>query len=827
VDAEQATLAAQKQMKAGEGRSDAAAPNPDGLNPLAALATLIQYYSDPVRFADSRMGTRPPVETVPAPAASGTPAPAEPSPPPAVTTEPAGVLRVRRSEPPAQIITDEEIGAAIQKGVNWMIGQFENHKLVSANAGPRSNAYHNGMNALCVYSLLQSSYAIKDERLNLKGEFVRKLISVMKETSMDRGPVTYARALRATALALIDRKEDRLAMNMDVKYLLDSHIHGAYTYQALPGFRSRSRMDGPWDNSNSQYGLLGVWSGAEVGAEVNNLYWTAVEQHWTRSQLDDGSWGYAGYGESGSGRLSMAVAGIASLFVTHDYLDAPKFGSTVGRAPFSPALRKGLAWLETDDRAVSPEDGYTLYGIERVGLASGFKFLGEYDWYRTLARKVIGKQSPDGSWGSEQETAYALLFLARGRHPILMNKLRFEGYWANRPRDVANLARFASKELERPLNWQVVPIDRDWPEWTDSPILSIASHTPPKIAPQDLDKIRSFVAAGGMLFTQADGGKIEMDQWAQELAEQIFKPYVMQDLPDDHELYSLHYRVSGEDRPKLRYVTNGSRVLMVHSPSDLTQHWQLRADKSKRAAFELGVNLFLYAAGKSDLRNRLTSSYIPPLPAPPAGGSVNVVRVRYGGNWNPEPMAWTRFARYFQLETDVGINSAPLDMADMTILKTHVPTVAHLTGTEAVSFTPAQASALRQFVEAGGVLFVDACGGGPEFLDSARVLIGQAFPGARLAPVPADDAMVLASGPGMQDVSTPQLRPYVKVKSPGMVGRLETLTAGKGRVIVSPLDVTTGMLGGNSWGVHGFDPAYSSALMKNVLLWAAGSTKDK
>jgi hypothetical protein len=803
-------------------------PNGEGLNPMAALGTLIEYYADPMRFADSRAGRSPPVETQPPPHANGSAPSPQPEVVPPVATEPVGALRIRRLERPAELVTDEEIGRAIQKGANWMIGQFENHRLISVGASPRSNAYHNGLNALCVYALLQSSYAIKDERLNLKGEFVRKLVSVMKESSMERGPVTYARAIRATALALIDRKEDKLALNMDVKYLLDSHIHGAYTYQALPGYRGRSTRDGPWDNSNSQYGLLGVWSGAEVGSEVNNAYWMAVEQHWTKSQLEDGSWGYAGYGEGGTGRLSMAVAGIASLFVTHDYLDAPKFGTTVGRAPFSPALRKGLAWLETDDRPVSPQDGYSLYGIERVGLASGFKFLGEFDWYKALARKVIDKQSADGSWGSELETAYHLLFLARGRHPILMNKLRFEGYWANRPRDVANLARFATKELERPLNWQVVPVDRDWPEWTDSPILSIASHTPPKLDPQDLDKIRSFVAGGGLLFTQADGGKEEMNQWAEELAGQIFKPYEMQNLPEDHEIFSLHYRIAPADRPRLRYVTNGSRVLMVHCPTDLAQHWQLRADKSKRWAFELGINLFLYAAGKTDLRNRLASNYIPPLPVPPAGGSINVVRVRYAGNWNPEPMAWTRFSRYFHLETDVGINTAPLDVADMTILKTGVPTVAHLTGTDAFQFTPEQASALRQFVERGGVLVIDPCGGGAEFLDSARAMIGQAFGGARAAPMPADHPVLTASGPGMQDVGTPQLRPYVKVKSPGVAGRLEVLSAGKGTVIVSPLDLTTGMLGANTWGVHGFAPAYSSTLMKNVLLWsAAAGVKDK
>ena len=44
-------------------------------------------------------------------------------------------------------------------------------------------------------------------------------------------------------------------------------------------------FDFPWDNSNSQYGLLGVWAGAEVGIEVPDEYWLDVEKHWLACQL--------------------------------------------------------------------------------------------------------------------------------------------------------------------------------------------------------------------------------------------------------------------------------------------------------------------------------------------------------------------------------------------------------------------------------------------------------------------------------------------------------------------------------------------------------------
>ncbi len=197
--------------------------------------------------------------------------------------------------------------------------------------------------------------------------------------------MTYARALRATALALYDRPQDHHVIKEDVDWLLRSQEHGAFTYN------DEFPHDTPfafWDNSNSQYGLLGVWSGAEVGIQVPPQFWRDVRKHWTTYQQKDGEWCYRADVTDPS--RSMTLAGIASLFVAQDYLDAEDYGDQVGRPPFSPALEKALKWLEDGDNSVialpPSSDFYTyyaLYGLERTGLASGFKYYGSHDWYRT------------------------------------------------------------------------------------------------------------------------------------------------------------------------------------------------------------------------------------------------------------------------------------------------------------------------------------------------------------------------------------------------------------------------------------------------------------
>ena len=770
-------------------------------------------------------GVREPPQTQPAATApSGTPeqeapqagAATQPAAAGSTTTAPTAAARpaVRATPLPSAGITDAQIGASIKKGVDFLLQQFDGTRLPP---GATTAEYYDGLQSLAVYALMQSGLATHDQRLDIHGKFMSGAIDAVKRLRMDDRAQTYGRAIRATALALYNRRQDQAIIRQDVQWLLGAQDGGAFTY--TDQFPRHSGVFF-WDNSNSQYGLLGVWSGAEAGAAVPIRFWRDVQEHWTGCQLPDGQWTYKNGDQNA--RRSMTLAGIASLFVTQDYLDAQDWGERVGRPPFSPALAKGLAWLEDGDNSVITQEGeedwtYTLYGLERTGLASGFKYFGSHDWYRERAADAMAWQNGDGSWntsyGNLVGTSYALLFLARGRHPVIMNKLRFDGDWANRPRDVANLARFASAQLERPLNWQVVPLNHDWHDWTDSPILYLASDRPPPWAPEDDQKLRKYIENGGMLLTQADGESAAFSQFVTDLGQRLFPQYPWTDLPPDHPLRSVVYKIT--EAPTIRVITNGSRILMMHWPTDITRHWQLRQDNSAPGAFELGVNLVLYAAGKSALRNRLESEQIAAA-ATPAAAATRLARLRYDGNWDPEPAAWPRAARWFRQQTGLDIALEATDVQDVAASN---PPLAHLTGTAALKATDAQVDAVKKYVDGGGVLLVDPCGIAGDFFRSVQDdLLARAFPDAHLEPIDAAHPLLTASADGMEDVSAVLVREFVRTladapRQPMM------FRAGKGHVIVLPLDLTSGLLGTSAWGIAGYSPSYALPLMQNIVLW--------
>ena len=230
---------------------------------------------------------------------------------------------VRLTKPQWDGITDQEIGESIQRGADFLLSQFKDGKLAGEIGGDQ------GLNALCVYALLQCGQAISDERLNGRAKVMKAMLDNLRYAKMPMWE-TYGRGIRATALAVYNRAEDRDGLKADVAWLMLATKSGGYTY----GDGNR-QYAANWDNSNSQYGLLGVWSGAEVGIEVPKTYWNKVQSHWYDCQQNSGDWNYGKYGW-GDGTLSMTVAGIASLFVTHDYLEVPLFGTQVGASRSRP-----------------------------------------------------------------------------------------------------------------------------------------------------------------------------------------------------------------------------------------------------------------------------------------------------------------------------------------------------------------------------------------------------------------------------------------------------------------------------------------------------------
>jgi len=156
--------------------------------------------------------------------------------------------------------------------------------------------------------------------------------------------------------------------------------------------------------------------------------------------------------------------------------------------------------------------------------------------------------------------------------------------------------------------------------------------------------------------------------------------------------------------------------------------------------------------------------------------------------------------------------------------------VAHLTGTAHYDFTQDEIMAVKAYVEAGGVLLVDQCGGTGNFDQGVTDgLLARAFPDVSPAPLdPAHHPLFRGSDPavGMDDLTKLKLRPFGTQRRVDEAKPVLGFAAGKGHVIFTPLDVTSGLLATRTWGIAGIHPDYAGPFVQNLLLWTLDGQAD-
>ncbi|MBN2583058.1 MAG: DUF4159 domain-containing protein [Planctomycetes bacterium] len=745
--------------------------------------------------------------------------------------------------------TDEEIQAAIDRGAQYLLSIQQANgwftptaevRWVPAGAAPLVGTQE-------AMALLGLAYADVDVRR----DEVRRGIEALLQFDMQH---VYSVGARIMALSKYYRKMDRElrervrpVIKNDLVWLVEAQGgEGQWTYGSLGG---GGNLDRGWDFSNVQMAVLAFQEAGFAGFEYPEDTMRKAMQLYLSRQNDDGGWNYGsrqGFQASGNAADSygsMTAAAVASLYITRDALfrgsGCPCSGGRSGERPkaLDRAIDRGIDWLGKNFEVTRNPRGvpqrwilYWLYSCERVGLSAGLKYFGTHNWYGEGADFLVRRQGGNGNWilGGEgpSDTTYAICFLAKGRAPILMNKLQFEGDWDRHPRDLANLAHFTGDLKEQLIRWQVINLIAPVEEWHDSPILYISAESEIPLTDEHKAKLRRFTDTGGTILFEASCGNRTVDGWWRKTVAEIWPEWEFKSLSREHPVYSSDQEIS-QNLPRFETLDDGVRTFLWYTRFDISCPWNTMATTNRAAMFLFGINLYAYATDKRPLRSSLAGvrrDASQRAAASIRGGSrdeLTLARVKHGGDYyvgrnygGPALFSQT-------LSAKGGPSLILADEVEPADLKPEQ--VAWVTGRQGVAMTADKMAALVRYLDGGGFLLAEAILGDERFDKAFRELAKQA--GIEVKALAADDAVLTGQFSGASGYAIDKVgfkRSLLAERIGNAKAELYGLYRGGKMVgVYSPLDLMYSQTGLDAWGSRGYEADDARTILANILLRAS------
>lgn len=707
------------------------------------------------------------------------------------------------TEPAFGLVTPGEVRRAVGRGAAYLRG---------SGALTGRSAHGAGSQALAVLAALSCGIPAKDPAV----------AQALQAIAGYRPARTYETAVVAMALAAADARRFQAEIRRAAEWLMRAqNPDGGWRYTV--GRQSS-------DHSCTQFGLLGLRAANEAGIPVPEKAWRRAEKYLNDTQNRDGGWGYVGHSTSSA---SMTTAGLGSLFVCGTQLH----GQSVrcGQYRQNRRIVAGLKWL-ADRFSVSRNLGgsarwhfYYLYGLERVGVFSAQRSIGRHDWYRTGAEYLVKRQSPDGSWrggaGTQLDTCFALLFLAKGGAPILVQKLKHRGDWDNDQYDVKNLVEAVGADLKIRCSWQVINVAAPLADMLEGVLLFLNGHQAVQFTRDERETLRRFVHEGGTIVADACCSSAAFDRSFRAEMREIFPEAPLERLDKLHPVYQGPHKVTADSSYVLEAVTVGCRTGVFYSPVDLSCAWDRDVHHARRTmpvkeAFRLGTNLAAYALGYKPLKDKLDEVAVAEEEQPPEEihrGQLVLAQVRHNGDWNPDPTAVPNLMQALAKATSIRAypHQKAVSLSEASLL--NYPFL-YLTGHREFSFTDEEQARLKKYFALGGFLFADSCCGKRPFDQSFRKLVKELFPGAELRSLPADHP-VYRSCYAVQEAG---YLPMVRREDPAPPALpLEGIDLGNRTVLIySPYDIGCGLESHPCGCCRGVDRSSAFRLAMNVIVYA-------
>ena len=693
---------------------------------------------------------------------------------------------------------------------------------------PEMGAYHfGGPTALAGLALLSAGVGHNDPKM------AALLESMATAPSSDAG--TYVRSLRAVVLsALMDRN---LSQSTREKYLrlLRKEVNWIAGAARGNGGFGYTYADTPhWDHSNTQFANLGLWAGALADVSSKRSTWVQMQNHWLSTQTSSGGWAYQG--ENDRPTPSMTVAGCNSLYIVLDRFYPQREGRYALYEGIRPngkareqmkrvydAILRGDSFLTTNPPDITQFEGYELFGLERLGLASGRARIGGVDWYAHHVGAVLNHR-----WGrSVIADSFALIFLAHGQAPIFIQKLQYSGdedQWNYYFRDLAGATRYLSRTFERLYRWQIVPTRATLSDLQDAPVLYISGSEKLELPDETRANIRAYIDDGGFVFLHADRARRQFVRSAKKLFEAMFEDrgYRFEDLPQDHPIYQCYFGTSADawkQRLPLQGLSDGSRVCVFLCPVDIAGAWH--QEEAKFAdLFRLFANLRVYAAPHYQQLPRRLARESESRRAAPSRGRISVATFKHNGAWDRHPNAWPRYARECGSRAGILIEYRAAVDAEQLANNPRFADVVHVKVPTASAPRDAEIKALTAAMSAGTLVLIDAADGKSEgigaviqwvnaldvgrrdILAKGHPIASGRFDGGR----PLFDLQTTDAGASLRQGDAP---PPIYIRS--MDDRVT--------LVASPFDLSAGMDRHYIWNRIGYLADSTHQIVDNILLW--------
>ncbi len=711
--------------------------------------------------------------------------------------------------------SDDEIEAAIVRMQNWLLrqqnaerGNWEKSPPPSADVANHERSRTHGQTLMATYALLGSGWSPQEERLAKALRFLRE----------NEPWGTYGTSVRSHIWALLP---DAYLPNLqrDAEWLLKAQNGGLWDYGPV----RRARVD----HSTTQYGVLGLWEFAKRGGRTPDKVWQDAMLHFIDYQGKDGGWAYSAKGDvAGQASGSMTAAGLTVLYIGIQQLYTNR---EVPPAVLD-ALARGHAWLDrhfTADKNPQPplakgrgHDWYYLYCIERVALASGVKTFGGVDWFEAGAARILKAEGGRGHVAGVVDTSFCLMFLARGRVPVWINKIQLaKGDWNNRPNDIYNVNAYLGDLREGELNWQVIDLDTPASSWINAPIAWLSSDDPVELTDAQRGNLKRYLDLGGVLVANPEGSGTRFTNSIRGLARAMYPDLSFAPMPADHAATSMLTPTGATATRGIQVLNNGVRDLVILLGQDWGRNLQTDRQPGESDAWGVMTNLYGVVTERGRLDNRLVPR-IEPRRSRAAKGDIAVARARYdGGQWDIERQAWEPLKPV--LFNHAGFD---IDPADIPLAETGSSKVAllHLAGVDAVELSDSEKESIKRFVEGGGTLLVETVGGRGDFSVKIEEQLRDVF-ATESIPLANYDPLVTGQGlEGGKRITRVLFRQFSVLNMAAKRDvRMAAFRVGdRPGVIITHDDLSMGALGVKRWGINGYQPDVARDLLTNILLTA-------